>query len=119
MTATVTEPTTETAELAARAILGLVAAHPGTFGRMRTARLVSGHAVPLDDPDIEATTATYTGVARGWALRDAVGLVDALIHGGLIAQTNGPRPTLALTRAGFRALDALDPESQAASGQST
>jgi hypothetical protein len=108
MTTTVAEPTTQSAEVAARAILGLVATHPGSFGRMRSARIISGHAVSLDNPDVEATTAPYAAVARDWTLRDAVGLVDALIDGGLIVQTSGPRPTLALTRAGFRALDALD-----------
>lgn len=108
MTTTLTEPTIESAETAAHGVLGLVADHPGKFGRLRTARIISGHAVPLDDPDLEAATATYTGVARGWLVRDTVDLVDALINGGLIAQTTGPRPTLALTRAGFRALEALD-----------
>jgi len=37
-----------------------------------------------------------------------VDLIDALLNGGLLAQTTGQRPTLALTRAGFRALDTLD-----------
>lgn len=108
MTATVTEPTMETAEIAARGALGLIAAHPGKFGRQRTARIISGHAVALDDPSLEGTTAVYTAVAASWTLGNTVDLVDALIDGGLIAQTGGPRPTLALTRAGFRALDALE-----------
>ena len=111
MTINPTEPTIELAEVAARGVLGLVAAHPGTFGRLRAARIISGHAVAIVDLELEVTTAAYTGLARGWVLRDVVELVDALIDGGLVAQTNGPRPTLALTRAGFRALEALDSDS--------
>ena len=108
---TATLPTAEeqtSAEVAAHAILELVATHPGQFGRLRTARLVAGYAVPLDDPDVVASTSPYTSVVLHWPLRDTVLLTDALIDGGLITQTTGMRPTLVLTRAGHRALDALE-----------
>lgn len=109
MTASLPTPEEQTsAEVAAHAILELVATHPGQFGRLRTARLVSGYAVPLDDPDVVASTTPYTSVVVHWPLRDAVMLADALISGGLIAQTTGMRPTLVLTRAGHRSLDALE-----------
>lgn len=96
------------AEVAAHAILGLAGAHPGRFGRLRTARVVAGYAVPLDDTPTAEAIAPYTAAVSGWSLRDAVTLVDALLTGELLAQTVGQRPTLALTRAGHRALDALD-----------
>lgn len=100
------------AEVAAHAILELAATHPGQFGRLRTARLVGGYAVSLDD-DTETSTAPYTRAVRHWTLGDLVALVDALLAGGLLAQTTRQRPTLALTRAGHRALDALEGERRA------
>jgi hypothetical protein len=103
-----TGPTPDCAETAAHAILGLVATHPGTFARLRVARLVAGFAVPMPDATLMASTGPYTTVVVDWPLRDMVGLVDALIDGGLIAQTTSPRPMLVLTIAGFRALAALD-----------
>jgi len=92
-----------TVERAAHQALRLTAEHPGTFGRLRTARIIAGYRI--DDTD---TYTTYASPVANWTLRDAVSLIDALLTGGLLAQTCGPRPTLVLTRAGFRALDALD-----------
>lgn len=99
---------TNTAELAAHNVLGLIATHPGHFGRVRTARIVGGFAVQLDSPETTSSTAPYTSAVLNWSLRSMVDLIDALLHGGLLAQTTGQRPTLVLTRVGFRALDALD-----------
>ena len=93
-----------TPERTAHAILKLAADIPGTYGRLRTARVVIGHEV-----DADAELATYA-VAAGNTIRETVELIDALIAGGLITQTAGQRPTLVLTRPGFRALEALESE---------
>ena len=96
------------AERAAHAMLKLVGDYPGRMGRLRCARIVGGYPVPPRD-DIEGQQlATYAIAELDWPLREITRLVDALISGGLVAQTEGPRPTLVLTRAGHRALDALD-----------
>lgn len=114
MTATTASPAASTpegectSERAAHAMLKLVGDHPGRMGRLRCARIVGGYPVPHRD-DIEAQQLqTYAVAQLDWPLREITRLVDALISGGLVAQTEGPRPTLALTRAGHRALDALD-----------
>jgi hypothetical protein len=98
----------ESAEVAAHAALELIASHPGKFGRLRTARLIGGYTVQFDEPDLARTTAPFASAVLNWSLRDTVELIDALLAGGLVAQTTGPRPTLVLTRPGFRALEALD-----------
>lgn len=109
MTATLPSTKGQTAaEAAAHAILELVATHPGHFGRLRSSRIVGGFAVPVDDPDVIASTRPYSSVALQWTLQDLVALVDALLSGGLLSQTTGARPTLVVTRAGHRALDALE-----------
>lgn len=95
------------AEVAAHAILELVATHPGQFGRLRTARIVAGYAVPINDEDMAQNLAPFTAIVKHWTIRDTVDLVDAMVSGALLAQTSGIRPTLVLTRAGHRALDAL------------
>ena len=102
-----------TAERAAHNALALIANHPGQFGRLRCARIVGGFSVNFDSPETAATIAPHASVVLNWSLRAMVDLIDALLHGGLLAQTTGQRPTLVLTRAGFRALDALDPPTQA------
>jgi hypothetical protein len=53
-------------------------------------------------------THSSRGAADDWTLKDTVQLVDALIDSGLLVQSIGPRPVVCLTRAGHRALDALD-----------
>ena len=110
MTTTISTPTPASelpAERAAHAMLKLVGDHPGRMGRLRCARIVGGYPVPHRDDTEGHQLATYA-VPLDWPLREITRLVDALIEGGLLAQTEGPRPTLALTRAGHRALDALD-----------
>ncbi len=99
-----------TSQRAAHSMLALVGDHPGRVGRLRCARIVGGYPVPHRD-DVEAQQLqTYAVTQLDWPLREITRLVDALISGGLVVQTEGPRPTLALTRAGHRALDALDAE---------
>jgi hypothetical protein len=108
MTATI--PTTDEqtdAEVAAHAILELAATHAGQFGRLRAARIVGGYAVQLDE-QVAASIAPNSSIVFHWSLRDLVSLVDALLVGGLLMQTAGQRPTLVVTRAGHRALDALE-----------
>lgn len=98
-----------TAEAAAHALLRMVGDLPGQMGRLRAARVVGGYSLPGADenPELVAQLAPYA-VAVQWPLRETVRLIDALIDGGLVARTAGPRPVLMLTRAGHRALDALE-----------
>jgi len=102
-----TEPTSCSSEHAAHQILRLAAEHPGMCGRLRIARVVGGYPVPHRD-EIEAKDLARYSTPLDWPLREVVRLVDALIDGKLIAQTTGPRPTVVVTRAGHRALDALE-----------
>jgi len=95
------------AEAAAHAMLRLTADFPGMMGRLRTARIVGGYAVPHRDEGEAERVARYA-IEIDWSLRELVRLVDALLEGRLIAQTSGPRPTLVLTRAGYAALVALE-----------
>ena len=94
-------------EAAAHSLLRLVAEHPGYMGRLRAARIVGGYAVPHRDEQ-EAETLAQFAVQLDWPLREITRLVDALITGRLMTQTPGQRPVLVLTRAGFRALEALE-----------
>ena len=94
-------------EAAAHAILRLIADMPGEMGRIRAARIVSNRSVASTDELFARRCAAY-GMDLPWPLRDVVGLVDALIDGGLMKQTCGARPLLVLTRAGHHALDALE-----------
>lgn len=95
------------AEAASHAILRMVGDFPGQMGRLRAARLVGGFAVQHHSPEEAAQLAAYA-IDLDWPMREVTRLVDALIAGRLLAQTPGPRPVLVLTRAGFRALEALD-----------
>jgi hypothetical protein len=95
------------AEAAAHAVLRMVGDHPGQMGRLRAARILGGFSVPHRDEQDAARLAGYS-VELNWPLRELTRLVDALISGRLVAQTPGPRPVLVLTRAGFRALEALE-----------
>ncbi len=94
-------------EAVAHALLRIVGDHPGQMGRLRAARIIGGFAVPYRDSE-EAVELTRYAIQLDWPLRELVRLVDALIDGRLVTQTPGPRPVLVLTRAGFRALEALD-----------
>lgn len=89
-------------EAVVHAALRLVGDYPGLVGRVRAARVVTARNV---ESDVDFSS---FGVADDWQLKDAIALVDALIEGGLVHRTSGPRPVLALTRAGHRALDALE-----------
>lgn len=108
-------------EAAAHAVLRLVADRPGRVGRIRAARVVGGR--PVSTPSsgdgavhetdaragaLDADDLSAYAVAHPWRLADLCGLVDALIEGGMLDRTVGMRPTLVLTRAGFRALEALE-----------
>lgn len=95
------------AEAAAHALLRMIGEHPGQMGRVRAARIVGGHSVPYRSEEDAATFAAYA-VDLDWPLREITRLVDALVSGGLVHQTSGPRPVLVLTRPGHRTLDALD-----------
>lgn len=95
------------AEAAAHALLRMVGEHPGQMGRLRAARIVGGYAVPHRDQEEASQLARYA-VQLEWPLREITRLVDALIEGGLVAQTPGPRPVLVLTRPGHRTLEALE-----------
>lgn len=89
------------AETAAHSLLQLVCDRPGQMGRLRAARVISGfHIAYREDEDAESFS-KYAVPALDWPLREVTRLVDAMIEGGLVAQTPGPRPTLVLTRAGF------------------
>lgn len=93
-------------EYVAYQLLRLAAEHPGTCGRLRMARIIGNYAVPFhDDADAEQYASYRTDL--GWPLRELTRLVDALITGGLLAQSVGPRPVVCITRAGCRTLEAL------------
>jgi hypothetical protein len=95
------------AEAAAHALLRLVAEHPGMMGRLRAARIVGGYPVPHRDDEAALQLGRYA-VQLDWPLREITRLVDALISGGLVTQTPGPRPVLVITRSGHRTLEALE-----------
>lgn len=97
-----------TSERVARQMLALVGDHPGTIGSLRCARIVGGFTVPVTDERQQVLFEQYAIPKLDWTLRTLKDLIEALQSGGLIATTAGPRPTLALTRAGHHALDALD-----------
>jgi hypothetical protein len=107
MTTTQTEATTP-AELVAHHILKLVGEHPGQVGSLRCARIVGGFTTPPVSEDQRELFDRYAIEQRDWTLRTLKDLIDALERGGLLARSHGPRPVLALTRAGHRALDALE-----------
>lgn len=94
-------------EAVAHALLRLVAERPGQMGRMRAARIVGGYSVPCRDEEERLALEPYA-VCTDRRMKELVQLVDALIDGGLLAQTAGPRPVVVLTRAGHHALDALE-----------
>lgn len=95
------------AEAAIHAVLRLAADFPGQMGRLRVARVVGGYPIRSADSERQAQLGEYA-VAYPGSLREIVEFVDALIAGGLLVQTVGQRPTLVLSRAGHRALEALE-----------
>lgn len=97
------------AEAAAYSILRLVSDMPGHHGRHRAARIIGGF--PVEQREGETDLAIYAGADVAWPLKDSIALIDAMIAGGLLAQTMGQRPTLVLTRSGHRAFETLEAES--------
>ena len=94
-------------EAAAHALLRIVGDFPGQMGRVRAARLIGGYRVQHHDSAESEQLGRYA-VNLSWPLREIVRLVDAMLDGGLVTKTAGPRPVLVLTRAGFQALQALE-----------
>ncbi len=105
------EPGSTTLEALAHAVLRVIGDHPGQLGRLRAARVASSRAVAGMDEVQGARLARY-GVSSDLPLRSVVELVDAMVDGGLLHRTSGPRPVLVLTRAGHHALDALEATGQ-------
>jgi hypothetical protein len=89
-------------------MLTLVADHPAQIGPLRCARIVGGFTVPTTCDEQRELFEQYAISGLGWTLRTLKELVEALERGGLVTRSAGPRPTLALTRAGHRALEALE-----------
>lgn len=104
---TATHETTP-AEVVAHHILKLVGEHPGQVGALRCARIVGGFTVPSVSEEQQGMFDRYAIAQRDWTLRTLKDLIEALERGSLLARSHGPRPVLALTRAGHRALDALE-----------
>lgn len=96
-------------ERIAHGVLRVAGELPGQMGRLRAARIVGGFPVQAAEEELREQLAPYrVEGAEGRPLRELVAMVDALLDGGLLAQTTGQRPTIVLTRAGHRALDALE-----------
>jgi len=77
------------------AILRLIADHPAQFGRIRAARNIQGKDLELSAYAIDTD----------WPLQSVVFVIDAMIDGGLLAQSplHHTRP-LTLTVLGFQTL---------------
>lgn len=99
--------TNNSADVIAFNLLRMVAEHPGQMGRLRAARIIGGYPVPWREPEDAAKMVSYA-VSTEWRLRELVDFVDVMLDSGLLAATAGPRPSLVLTRAGFRALEAIE-----------
>lgn len=99
-------PAPTAVEIMAHAVLRFVGDHPAKTGRLRIARILTGRRVPPRATDDPGSYHPYQ-VATELTLQEAVGLIDALMEAGLVTASAG-RPMLTLTRAGHRALDALE-----------
>jgi ATP-dependent DNA helicase RecQ len=90
---------------AIRALLTLVGALNGRFGRQRIVKLAVGSE---DDPRFEELP--ERNCLRGWRERPALDLLRALEGAGLIEASRGEYPTVTLTRQGTQvAAGKLDP----------
>ncbi|MCE9574522.1 MAG: ATP-dependent DNA helicase [Deltaproteobacteria bacterium] len=78
-----------------RAMLMLVGALSGRFGRTRLAGLANGTD---DDPRFEELS--ERGCLRGWSQKDILELIRALEGAGLVEASRGEYPTIATTRKG-------------------
>ncbi len=107
-TPTPTDAEWRTSEYVAKQVLALVGDHPGRVGPLRCARIVGGFTVPYTGGDQQELFEQYAIPDLGWTLRTLKALMEALERGGLVTRSVGPRPTLALTRAGHRALETLE-----------
>jgi ATP-dependent DNA helicase RecQ len=93
-------------ELAAiQAVLRLVGALHGRFGRMRVVKLAVG-----SDDDARFDELPDRGCLRGWKERAALDLLRALEGAGLIEASRGEYPTITTTRRGDQvAIGKLEP----------
>jgi hypothetical protein len=90
---------------AIRALLKLVGALNGRFGRMRIVKLAVGSD---DDPRFDELP--ERNCLRGWRERPTLDLLRALEGAGLIEASRGEYPTVAITRRGDQvAAGKLDP----------
>lgn len=105
---TSTDAEWRTSEYVAKQMLALVADHPGRVRPLRAARIVGGFTVPYTTVDEQKLFEQYAIPKLDWPIRTLKDLLDALERGGLVARSVGQRPTLALTRAGHRALETLE-----------
>jgi ATP-dependent DNA helicase RecQ len=78
-----------------KALLSLVGALHGRFGRMRVIKLAVG-----SDDDTRFDDLPERGCLRGWRERSALDLLRALEGVGLVEASRGEYPTIALTRRG-------------------
>ncbi|HUH00721.1 MAG TPA: ATP-dependent DNA helicase RecQ [Kofleriaceae bacterium] len=89
-----------------RALLGLVAALSGRFGRTRLASIANG-----TDDDARLAELPERGCLRGESATYLRDLLRALEAPGFVETTRGDYPTIAITRLGRRIADGLeDPE---------
>ena len=94
----------ESERTAIRALLGLVGALSGRFGRKRVAALANS-----TDEDARFEELPERGALRGWAEKQILDLLRALEGAGLVEASRGEYPTIATTRRGDQvAAGALD-----------
>jgi ATP-dependent DNA helicase RecQ len=80
---------------AIRALLSLVGALHGRFGRMRVVKLAVG-----SDDDARFDELSERGCLRGWKERAALDLLRSLEGAGLVEASRGEYPTITITRRG-------------------
>ena len=105
---TTTTDTSTDLNAIAFAVLRIAGELPGRVGRTRAARIIGGYPTALRESESEQQFARYTLTSCAPHLRAIVDVIDAMVTGGLVALSDSPRPLLVLTRAGHRALDALE-----------
>lgn len=88
-------------------LLRLVGDCPAQAGRIRIARILLGMpAAETEQINHRVIESFNTGI--NWTIGEAVELIDMVIDCGLIVKSAGSNPFLCLSRAGHRALDALE-----------
>ncbi len=89
-----------------RALLALVGALHGKFGRKRLAAIANG-----TDDDDRFTELPERGALRGWPEKQVLDLLRALEGAGLVEASRGEYPTISCTRAGDQvAIGRTDPK---------